>query len=53
MRHRVSLDEDLLGRIVTGPHTGRKALTLRTVDSNPPADNPCWMFGNTMAASPA
>ena len=38
--------EQLLGaavhyRIATGPHTGRKALTLRTVASNPPADNPC------------
>ena len=28
-------------RIATGPHTGRKALTLRTVASNPLADNPC------------
>ena len=28
-------------RIATGPHTRRKALTLRTVFSNPPADNPC------------
>ena len=28
-------------RIATGPHAGRKALTLRTVGSNPPADNPC------------
>ena len=38
--------EQLLGaavhyRIATGPHAGRKALTLRTVASNPPADNPC------------
>ena len=38
--------EQLLGaavhyRIATGPHTGRKALTLRTVASNPLADNPC------------
>ena len=38
--------EQLLGaavhyRIATGPHAGRKALTLRTVGSNPPADNPC------------
>ena len=38
--------EQLLGaavhyRIATGPHTGRKALTLRTVASNPPASNPC------------
>ena len=38
--------EQLLGaavhyRIATGPHTGRKALTLRTVVSNPLADNPC------------
>ena len=38
--------EQLLGaavhyRIATGPHAGRKALTLRTVDSNPPPDNPC------------
>ena len=28
-------------RIATGPHTGRKALTLRTVAPNPLADNPC------------
>ena len=28
-------------RIATGPHTARKALTLRTVASNPLADNPC------------
>ena len=38
--------EQLLGaaihyRIATGPHTGRKALTLRTVASNPPTSNPC------------
>ena len=38
--------EHLLGaavhyRIATGPHAGRKALTLRTVGSNPPADIPC------------
>ena len=38
--------EQLLGaavhyRIATGPHTGRKALTLRTVASNPLSDNPC------------
>ena len=38
--------ERLLGaavhyRIATGPHAGRKALTLRTVASHPPADNPC------------
>ena len=38
--------EQLLGaavhyRIATGPHTGRKALTLHTVASNPLADNPC------------
>ena len=38
--------EQLLGaavhyRIATGPHAGRKALTLRTVGSNPPPDNPC------------
>ena len=38
--------EQLLGaavhyRIATGPHTGRKALTLRTVASNPPASDPC------------
>ena len=38
--------EHLLGaavhyRIATGPHAGRKALTLRTVASHPPADNPC------------
>ncbi len=38
--------EQLLGaavhyRIATGPHAGRKALTLRTVASNPPHDNPC------------
>ena len=38
--------EQLLGaavhyRLATGPHAGRKALTLRTVDSNPPPDNPC------------
>ena len=37
--------EQLLGaavhyRIATGPHAGRKALTLRTVASNPPASNP-------------
>ena len=28
-------------RIATGPHAGRNALTLRTVDPNPPPDNPC------------
>ena len=38
--------EQLLGaavhyRIATGPHAGRKALTLHTVASNPPADNSC------------
>ena len=38
--------EQLLGaavhyRIATGPHAGRKALTLRTVGSNPPPDHPC------------
>ena len=38
--------EQLLGaavhyRIATGPHAGRKALTLRTVASHPPAPNPC------------
>ena len=38
--------EQLLGaavhyRIATGPHAGRKALTLRTVSANPPASNPC------------
>ena len=38
--------EQLLGaavhyRIATGPHTGRTALTLRTVASNPPASNSC------------
>ena len=38
--------EQLLGaavhyRIATGPHAGRKALTLRTVASHPPASNPC------------
>ena len=38
--------EQLLGaavhyRIATGPHAGRKALTLRTVASNSPASNPC------------
>ena len=38
--------EPLLGaavhyRIATGPHAGRKALTLRTVASNSPASNPC------------
>ena len=38
--------EPLLGaavhdRIATGPHAGRKALTLRTVGSNPPPDSPC------------
>ena len=38
--------EQLLGaavhyRIATGPHAGRKALTLRTVDSSPPPDHPC------------
>ena len=27
--------------IATGPHAGRKALTLRTVGSNPPPDHPC------------
>ena len=27
-------------RIATGLHAGRKALTLRTVDSSPPPDNP-------------
>ena len=37
--------EQLLGaavhyRIATGPHAGRKALTLRTVDSSPPPDHP-------------
>ena len=37
--------EQLLGaavyyRIATGPHAGRKALTLRTVGSSPPPDNP-------------
>ena len=37
--------EQLLGaavhyRIATDPHAGRKALTLRTVDSSPPPDNP-------------
>ena len=37
--------EQLLGaavhyRIATGPHAGRKALTLRTVASNPHTDNP-------------
>ena len=38
--------EQLLGaavhyRIATGPHTGRNALTLHTVASNPPTSNPC------------
>ena len=38
--------EQLLGaavhyRIATGPHAGRKALTLRTVGPSPPPDNPC------------
>ena len=38
--------EHLLGaavhyRIATGPHAGRKALTLRTVASHPPASDPC------------
>ena len=38
--------EQLLGaalhyRIATGPHAGRKALTLRTVAPNPPAPSPC------------
>ena len=38
--------EQLLGaavhyRITTGPHAGRKALTLHTVASHPPASNPC------------
>ena len=38
--------EQLLGaavhyRIATGPHAGRKALTLHTVSANPPASNPC------------
>ena len=28
-------------RIATGPHAGRKALTLRTVGPSPPPDNPC------------
>ena len=28
-------------RIAVGPHAGRKALTLHTVGSNPPADNLC------------
>ena len=28
-------------RIAVGPHAGRKALTLHTVASNPPADNRC------------
>ena len=28
-------------RIATGPHTERKALTLRIIASNPLADNPC------------
>ena len=28
-------------RIATGPHTGRKALTLRTVASNPLMHTPC------------
>ena len=37
--------EQLLGaavhyRIATGPHAGRKALTLHTVGSSPPPDNP-------------
>ena len=27
-------------RIATGPHAGRKALTLRTVGSTPPPDHP-------------
>ena len=38
--------EQLLGaavhyRIATGPHAGRKALTLRTVGSGTPPDHPC------------
>ena len=38
--------EQLLGaavhyRIATGPHAGRKALTLHTVSANPPTSNPC------------
>ena len=38
--------EQLLGaavhyRIATGPHAGRKALTLRTVGPSPPPDHPC------------
>ena len=38
--------EQLLGaaehyRIATGPHAGRKALTLHTVAANPSASNPC------------
>ena len=38
--------EQLLGaavhyRIATGPHAGRRALTLHTVSANPPASNPC------------
>ena len=38
--------EQLLGaavhyRIATGPHAGRKALTLHTVSANPSASNPC------------
>ena len=28
-------------RIATGPHAGRKALTLHTVGHSPPTDNPC------------
>ena len=28
-------------RIAIGPHTGRKAVTLHTISSNLPADNPC------------
>ena len=50
-RHRAVIEpadgfEQLLGaavhyRIATGLHAGRKALTLRTVASNPPASNPC------------
>ena len=39
-------------RIAVGPHTGRKALTLRTVASSPLADNPCiaQLSGFSLAA---
>ena len=39
-------------RIATGPHTRRKALTLRTVASNPTTDNPCIAHLRTGDESP-